>query len=157
MIESQLGTHAKVLAIALEVGLADHDDAVSWADTLILQLESPSQNLIDVSMSGRDLKELISALNRLAEELQAQEPPAIWKPVLAFCRDRLTKHPDDGPRIAWLLANIESEADRRASGNQSVLYFDYAYDEARRGIGQSRHEIDAEFLEFLNRLLDGAS
>ena len=156
MVESRLGLDAKILAMAVANGLAPCEQAVRWADKLIAQSDSPSQNLIDASMSGHDINGLVSALEAYATELGAGESPAIWRAVLAYWSDWFDDHWEDGPRIAGVLQRMAwGDAIPVGATREEMLAFDDEYDLARRGI-LSPQDVDAHLSKFLSQFCEPA-
>ena len=151
MVESRLGIDAKILAVAVANGLVTSEQAVQWADKLIAQSDSPSQNLIDASMSRHDINALVSAFEEYAAELGAGDSPAVSRAVLAYYSEWFDGKGEDGPRIAGVLQRLAwSEAIPSGTTREEMLSFDDSYDLASRGI-LFRHDVDDQLSEFLSQ------
>jgi len=157
VVESRLGFDAKILAMAVATGLVPCEEAVQWADKLIAQLDSPSQSLIDVSMSGHDINGLVSALEECAAELGAGESPAVWRDILAYWSDWFDDHEGDGPRIAGILRRMAwFDAIPDCTTREEMLAFSDSYDLASTGI-LAFYDVDFDLSQFLGRFRDTAT
>lgn len=61
-----LPTEATLYHLLIREGLCSGAEAVAWADRWIMRLDNPPDELTEISLSGGNLNDILSALGRLA-------------------------------------------------------------------------------------------
>ncbi len=136
-------------AIALSHGFVDLQKAVSWADSVITQEESPDPALIDASLSVENMNDMLSALHRVSG---VTDPMRIARLLFADMLQAVRSDPRHAKRIARVLYSMALEGivpDDTAESE--MLYFDDAFALAISQDYGTEAEVKKELGEFLSR------
>ncbi|MFC4637842.1 hypothetical protein [Deinococcus hohokamensis] len=141
----------------LIAGIGEAADVVRWADGWIAQLETPPDALLDVSLNGKRVNDLIHSLGELAApRLTSESLPLLCR----ILHGHLVQKPDELRRVVRLLywANVERVLPDEFA--HDVYMLDDSLDLAGEGIYGTVEEIYSETVDILERygatLPDGA-
>lgn len=141
---------AEALAMALELGFAAVEDAVSCADTRITALERPPGALIDVALAGRKpALEVAHLLRTIPGEI---DPGRVSRRVIARFASDLEGGRATPERVVRALCSMQLEGrvpDPEAASEIGRL--DDVFSLARDGICGTREEAVRDLREFLKR------
>ncbi len=107
--QSQLKTDAEVLRHLVRVGLATVEDVITWADTAVASLATPSDALIDLCLAGQRPAPIVESL--LQSIAGVADASAVHRRVMGGFLHALRAAPDSADALAkhlFLMANDEA-------------------------------------------------
>ncbi|THF68866.1 hypothetical protein E7T06_14455 [Deinococcus sp. Arct2-2] len=148
VIPAPVALEARVFYHLLIADVVQTVDVVRWADGWIVQLQTPPEALLEVSLNGKRLNDLIHSLRELAD------PKFSSDSVEMLCRmlhQHLVQQPDELQRVVRLLygANVEGVLPDQFAHEVSML--DDLLDLAFQGSYGTVDDIHSETVDILER------
>ncbi|MEL7084828.1 MAG: hypothetical protein AAF268_15200 [Cyanobacteria bacterium P01_A01_bin.3] len=133
--------------LGLQLGTHTVDDVISWVDRQIELLDSPSSDLIDLSlMSKSHPLDVLGMLDRLDGDVAQLD---VLSAVLADAHTLLREEGDFGPTLARGLRNLYVECGYDVPELfRPICWFDEYYALAQLGLLGTEEEIYQELLAF---------
>lgn len=154
---SRLRDEALALAGALEFGLLDVAEIITWADARLLQAERPPAMLCEVSLSrGRDPRDVAAILRRFPG---TADNSTVTRLLIALLRDRLDADPGGVGRVAEVLYRLAlAEAIESPRLSEVALWAWDALDLAEAGyLDESQEQIIRTMRDVLNETVGSSS
>jgi hypothetical protein len=141
---------AEMLAVGFRLGLVQRFEIIAWADEQILELESPSLELIDLaSMSKAHAQDIVGKLGELSSGRPVLE---VLPSALKRFTGRLRDEPKLGPIVAKGLWELAVESKYQVPRELSPIYaFDEDYWFAQSGTYRTEADVYANLLAFFER------
>jgi hypothetical protein len=95
---------AEALAFAIEYGLTEASEAIESACTLVVQLERPSEHLLE--LSGIIRPHPLDVVNLLRRWPGPSDPVIVFRKVLRRALVWVRKHPEDLSRVTYALESM---------------------------------------------------
>lgn len=147
----KLCEEAEQLAVGFRLGLVPRSEIIAWADEMILALDTPQIEIIDLSlMSDAHVQDILHKLG----ELSSDRPPLKVLPsALQRFNQRLRDHPELGPAVAKGLWDLAVEAKYHVPIELSPIFgFDEDYWLAKNESYGDETDIYAALLDFCETL-----
>lgn len=144
--------HAEALALAIEHGLADPNEAVKWACELITEQDNPFDALVELAGAARPHPlDVVGMLRRFPG---SAEPTRVFRKVLGRFRDLLGARPNALPEITHALEQMALRGDVPELLAGPCYGFDDQRLLAERGVYGNVQQVHQELMAFLETEAD---
>jgi hypothetical protein len=142
---------AHTMSLLMQFGVRTGSDIIAWSDSLIAQLDSPTDILLELSMTAPDkTANIVSCLNRLS---LGSDFLTAFRSALPLIREFLILHPDRAEGIANHLfrACCQFGYEELPKDLRFVYHFDDAFSLAREGTYSNTRTVYREFVDELGK------
>lgn len=140
------------MSLLFQFGAVAADEVIVWADSLIVQIDSPPDSLLELSTTSPSrTADILSCLRQLSA---GAEFWAAFRSALPRLRDYVASHPDRAEGIAnqlYLIACGFAVTDV-PDDLHFVYHFDDAFSLAREGVYGDTETVYQEFIHELDKL-----
>ena len=136
---------AQRMSLLFQYGVLTGDEVISWADSVIVQMDSPPDSLLQLSMTAPDKTgDIISHLRQLSS---GSDYWAALRSAIPQIRDFVVAHPDGAESIANHLFHTACHAPDRVPKDLHFMFrFDDAFSLARDGVYGEPQAVYRDFI-----------
>jgi hypothetical protein len=138
------------MSLLFEYGVLTGDDVIAWSDSAIVQIDSPPDSLLQLSMTAPDkTADIMSHLHQLSS---GSDFWAAVRSAMPQIRDFVVAHPDQAESIANHLFFTACRAPDRVPKDLHFMFrFDDAFSLAHDGIYGEPQTIYRDFIHELEK------
>lgn len=146
---SAIENESQRMSLLFQYGVVDAHDVIAWVDSLIEQIDSPPDLLLDLSSTAPDnTGDILARLRRLSAGSEFWES---FRSSIPQIRDYTAAHHDRAESIAnHLVLTLISFQDEAPDDLHFLYWFDDAFSLAREGICGSPESVCHAFIQELD-------
>ena len=150
-----LREHAESIAVAIELGLADANEAVDWACVLVAEQANPSEELL--ALAGAIKPHPLDVVGLLRALPGSPDPTPVFRKLLGRCLDLLQARPDAWSQVTLALEHLANAGQVPAPLDGPCHGFDGERGLAQQGIYGSVERAYSALIAFLEEQSEPAN